>query len=133
MIFDLTKQEGVWFDFPGGGKVKLKTLTADDYLKISKEVTENKPFLVDEPGKLPRVLNHEIVDTNKQSILINDTTILAWEGFYDVNEKEIPCTSENKTLLMRLNNPAFRDFVNAKLKALDEAARIAKEDVEKNS
>jgi hypothetical protein len=132
MIVDLQKNEGIWFDLPDGGRVKLRAPSVDDYIRIAKECTVNKPFLHEEPGKIPRVLNHEIPDPDKQARLINDCIILAWEGLLDRNKTEIPCTSENKTALMRLESPLFRDFVKEKLEALGKAAEAAKEEEAKN-
>ncbi|OPX99513.1 MAG: hypothetical protein A4E60_02753 [Syntrophorhabdus sp. PtaB.Bin047] len=133
MIFDLTENIGVWFDFPGGGRVQLKAPTTSDILRIEKETTENKPFLLQEEAKPPRVLNHEIVDVDKRSRLFNDCTILAWEDFFDADKKPIPCTSEMKTVLMRLKDPTFRDFVSEKLKVLGEAEKAKAEEEVKNS
>ena len=133
MIFDITKNIGVWFDFPGGGRVQLRAPSVEDVMRISKESTEIRPFLFEQEGKAPRVLNQEIPDLDKQSRLYNDCAILAWEGFFDANETEIPCTAENKTLLMRLDDPAFRDFVNEKVKALSKATEAEAAEAEKNS
>ena len=130
--FILEKEEGVWFDFPGGGRVQLRAPSLNDYIRISKASVTNKPFLHEENGKPPRIFNHEIPDVEKQSHLFNDCIILAWEGFFDKNEKEIPCTPENKTLLMRLDDSIFRDFVNEKTEALIEANRIKEETLKKN-
>jgi hypothetical protein len=128
-VFDLEESVGVWFDFPGGGRVQLKSPSPSDMMRMRKASVELKPFLMNEKGDMPRVLNQEIMDIDKYSMLHADCSILAWEGFYDKNEKEIPCTIENKTFLMRMNNSTFRDFVNEKIKALDEA-QMSKAEIE---
>lgn len=132
-IFDLGESQGIWFDFPGGGRLQLKAPSVEDYIRITKAATTVKPFLHEQDGKTPRVLNQEILDQDQFTHLLNDTVIVAWEGFFDKNEKEIPCTAEMKTILMRMDNPAFRDFVSEKLKALDEAGKVRQEELEKNS
>jgi len=126
MIFDLKKKEGVKFDFPGGGWVELKTPTIDDYLRIRKECVENKPFAYEKEGRPLQILNHEIVDNIKQAYMLNDCSIVNWGDFFDKNKTEIPCNAENKNLLMRMDDPTFRDFVNEKLKALIETEQVKK-------
>jgi len=132
MIFDLEKKKAVRFEFPGGGWVELKAPTVDDFVRINKATTEYRPFLHEAGGRTPRVLTQEIPDTDKQAFLYNDCAIVAWGDFFDRNGKEIPCTPENKTVLMRLEDPTFRDFVTEKLKALGEAEKTAQEETEKN-
>lgn len=133
-VFELDESQGVWFDYPTGGRVQLKAPTTEDYVRIRKESTDNKPFLHQEEGKVPVVLNHEIPDNDLSAKLLNDCTILAWEGFYSDTEKTkaIECTLENKTKLMRLEDSTFRDFVTEKLKALVEARKARNEEVRKN-
>jgi hypothetical protein len=133
-VFNLSKKQGVWFDYPGGGRIQLRAADPDDFIRINKESTENRPFLHEAEGQPPRVFNHEILDQDKLSRLFNDCTILAWEGFEDENGQVIPCTPEKKTELMRYkDDPTFRNFVNAKLTALDEAEKTKREQAEKNS
>lgn len=134
MVFDLdsVKPKAVWFDFPGGGRVQLRTMSVDETMSAMKMTTENKPFLYQEEGRVPVVMNHEIPDLDARSRLSNDICIVSWEGFFDADEKEIPCTSEMKTVLMRLPDPTFRNFVNEQLKKLGEAAEAQKEAERKN-
>jgi hypothetical protein len=133
MKLDIAVNEGVWFDCPGGGKVQLRSLSLSDVFRIEKESTENRPFLYQEEGKPPRVMNHEITDTDKRARLINDSTIVAWEGIVDANDNPIPCNAETKTALMRLPDSTFRDFIAEKLTLLDEATKGKGEEDIKNS
>ncbi|MEN6464446.1 MAG: hypothetical protein ABFD62_04615 [Syntrophaceae bacterium] len=133
MVFDFEESVGVWFDYPGGGRIQLRLPTVDDYVRIDKESNENRPYLHEAKDKPPVVLNHRIPDPDKAARLLNDCTIIAWEDFLDKNGKPIPCNIDAKNALMRMKDPAFRDFVNAKLKALDEAGKAAAEEAEKNS
>ena len=131
-VFDLEKTEGVWFDYPGGGRIKLKAATPSDMYRIHKTTTEFKPFLFEKEGQFPKVLNQEIPDPDKHMKAFNDICIMDWEEFVDKNGKDIPCTLEMKTELMRLNDPEFRDFVAEKLKLLD-AAETGKQEGEKKT
>lgn len=133
MIFDIEKKDnGVQFDFPGGGWIKLRKPSVDDFMRVRRACTENKPFLVEKEGQVPRVFNHEVINEEKMAGMMNDCTIMSWGDFYDKNGKEIPCTPENKTMLMRLDDPTFRDFVNEKLKALSKAGEQAKKEADEN-
>jgi hypothetical protein len=133
-VFTIEKSEGVWFDYPGGGRVKLRVPTTEDFFRIHKESVENRPYLHEEEGKPPRVLNYEVPDNDKAARLTNDCTIIEWENFFfdEAKKKPIPCTPENKTALMRMTDPSFRDFVNDKVKALDEAQQAKVEAETKN-
>lgn len=138
MIFDLSDKQAVWFDLPDGGRIQLKSPSVSDVLRIEKQSTENRPYLhapLNDKGERlpPRILNHEVPDLDKRARLYNDCTIIAWEGIVDANGKIIPCTPEMKTALMRLKDTAFRDFVNEKLKLLDEASKDKAEEEVKNS
>jgi len=57
--------------------------------------------------------------------------IISWENFYDSKEKEIPCTKENKVLLMT-RSPQFAKFIADSLETLgkDEIEQTAV--IEKN-
>ena len=134
MIFDISEDNPpVWFDFPGGGRVQLKAGTIEDSVQLRKKVVTFVPFLVEGgEGKPPRVLNQEIIDEDKMARLSLDAAIVDWEGFEDAQGNPIPCTAENKVTLMRMKNPVFRDFVNAKFRELEEAAETARGDRLKN-
>lgn len=138
MAFKIKKNPGIWFEYPEGGRVQLRTSDIDDYLRINQACTTNEPFVYekkdDKGNPLPPViLNHEITDRIKQSFMINDCQIVAWEKLpKDEDGNDIPCTPENKSLLMRLEDSTFRDFVSEKLKALEEAIKAKKEVEVKN-
>jgi hypothetical protein len=138
--FDIEEKPGKWFKMPGGGRVQLRTLTSNDWKAIRKVSVKHEPFVHEidlelpnkEIKKIPTVLDHEIIDQALQSEMVNDLSIVDWEGLFDKNKKPIPCNYDTKTLLMSLKDPSFRDFVNTKMKVLQEAeAKEAKEN-EKN-
>lgn len=129
MIFDLEDIPGVWFDFPGGGKVQLRNPSPADIMSARKECVTREAYWKE---GMPAPMTHEIVDQDRFSTILNDLSIVAWEGFFDKQKRPIPCTAENKTALMRMKSPVFRDFVNEKLKALDEAEVEKAKVLEKN-
>ena len=131
-VFNLEDNQGVWFDYPSGGRVKIKVPNFHENMEIEKQTTEIKPYIHEEKGKPPKLFNQEIPDLEKRIFLFNDCRIVAWEGFQDKNGKEIPCTAEYKNKLMLLRDMTFRDFVEEKFATLTEAISIATELSEKN-
>ena len=63
-------------------------------------------------------------DDDLQNRLFWDAVIVAWENLQDGKGREIPCTAENKTLLM-LTQPVFSKFIGECVEVLtkDDAAR----------
>jgi hypothetical protein len=86
---------GTWFDFKDGGRVCLRVCAGGDLRTIRKQTVTIKKEWKD--GK--RVIDED-VNTDLQNELIWDFCIVDWEKFFDVEKKPIPCTKENKLLLM---------------------------------
>lgn len=124
-VFDLEEREATWFDMEGGGRVRLKTLTSEGWRAIRgrsvKVVSEYQKL----EGKWER-FEVSKVDDDLQNNLFWDAVIVAWENLFDGKGREIPCTPENKTLLM-LTQPKFSRFIGECVEALtrDESARLA--------
>ena len=59
--------------------------------------------------------------------------IIAWEGLFDKNGMELPCTKEMKVKLMLLKDPTFRDFYIEQMKGMDKADADQEKVAEKNS
>ena len=132
MIFDLEEKPGTRFDMEGGGWVELRALTAEDWAKITKATVTIRPFAhKDENGKYI-VLNGEVVNSELQAEMINDLSIVAWGDLLDGKEKPIPCNKKMKTVLMRMKDPRFRNFVNEKLPILNGIQKERQEEAEKN-
>lgn len=129
-VFDIEDKPGVWFDMDGGGRVKLKNIGIDEYLDILDKTTKKVPFVKEVDGK-QRVFTYEEENERLRAILANDVAIQDWENLLDKNGKPIPCTKENKTLLM-IKSSVFRDFCNEKLKILAEAEAEHEKAAEKN-
>ncbi len=133
MIFDLEeKDDGVWFDLPEGGRIKLRTISPKDYFEIKKVTTKRGEPIVTKVDGIARLFEREILDRDKEVEMIRDKTIVDWEGVFDKNNKPIPVTLEWKTALMLMKDNSFRDFVTEKLKELMEAETNKKEETEKN-
>jgi hypothetical protein len=125
-VLDIEEKAGVWFDMEGGGRVQLRALSAEDWRKIRKATVAVKPFVHEYEVKINgvavkkfEVLNQEVIDPDLQIIMTNDMSIVGWENLFDKNENPIPCTAENKSRLMYLKDPTFRDFVNEKISILN--------------
>jgi len=134
-FFKKKRSDGVWFDYPAGGRVKLCLPSVDDYVRVKSECTEHRPFVWEQEGKNPKVLDHEVTDENKSMRMINDISIKDWEDFFydEAKEDPIPCNIDTKNDLMRDEDPTFREFVKGKMELLEKAAKEEREKREKNS
>jgi len=122
-VFDLEAKPGVWFDMDGGGRVQLKTLAAEEWKTIRAKSVKTVPEYQKLDGKWER-FEVEKKDDDLQNELFWDAVIVAWENLLDGKGQEIPCTAENKTLLM-LTQPRFSKFIGECVDTLtkDESAR----------
>ena len=130
-VLNLEEKTGVWFDMDGGGRVQLRTLSYDALKKISKQSTRKKVDFKKVEGT-PGRFEYEEVNEDLQNELFWDYCIVGWENLFDSKEKEIPCTKENKTLLMS-RSALFAKFIADSLKTLAEDEELQAEVAEKNS
>jgi hypothetical protein len=129
-VFDLDEKPGSWFEMEGGGRIQLKPLSAPAW----KAIRAKSVKLVSEYQKLDGKWERfevEKKDDDLQNTLFWDAVIISWSGLFDGKGNEIPCTAENKALLM-LTQPKFSRFIGECIEALnkDESARA--EALEKN-
>lgn len=129
-VFDIEENQGTWFDLEAGGRIKLKTLTIEDFKKIEKQTTKKSVEYKRVDGKAERFVCDD-VNEDLRNELTWDTCIMEWENFYDKNEKPIPCTRENKILLMN-RSMKFLEFVNQCLEQLRNDEKTQTEAEEKN-
>ena len=102
-IYDVGEQIGAWFDLPGGGRLKLRTIAPEDWREIRMAtVTKGPPEYVKLDGKYQR-FQEEIENKDLQTEMIWDRTILDWEGILDRNGNPIPCTYEWKVRLLLIS------------------------------
>lgn len=122
-IFDLEAKPATWFDMDGGGRVQLRTLTAEGWKAIRAQSEKVVPEYRKLDGKWERFVVDK-KDDDLQNKLFWDAVIVAWENLFDGKRQEIPCTADNKTLLM-LTQPRFSRFIGECLDILtrDETAR----------
>lgn len=129
-VFDLDERQGVWFDMEGGGRVQLRSLSSDDLKEIRKKTVKKNVDFKRLDGKAER-FEFEEVNEDLQNELFWDHVIIAWENFIDKNGKPIPCTKENKMLLLS-RSLKFARFLNEALTTLNESELQAMKDMEKN-
>ena len=122
-VFDLEDKPGVWFDMDGGGRVQLKPLATEEWKAIRAQSVKTVSEYQKLDGKWER-FEVEKKDDDLQNRLFWDAVIVAWDNLFDGNGNEIPCTPENKTVLM-LTQPKFSRFIGECVEALtkDETAR----------
>ena len=95
-----------WFDHPHtDGRICLRVASATDLERIRKKTIKKRVEY-----KRGQRFEVEHVDEELQTALTWQWCIVDWEGLYDYNHDEIPCTDENKVLLM-LNSPPFSKWV----------------------
>lgn len=130
MIFDLEEKPGSWFPMEGGGRVQLRALSPENWREIRKQTVTKVPDYAKLDGKWER-FEAEKVDEDLQNELFWDKLIVSWEGLLDAKGREIPCTKENKALLM-LTQTVFSRFIAGCIDALTKDDKARAEASEKN-
>jgi len=118
-VFDISGEApGAWFDFDGGGRVHLRSMSADRLKAIRKQTVKVRVEYKRIEGRAERF---EVDETNNEleNALFWDYVIQGWENFFDSKGAEIPCTAEMKLLLLD-RSAKFNAFVAEKLKFLAE-------------
>lgn len=117
-----------WFDHPTeNGRIQVRALSVEELQKINKKTTRTK--IEYRRGQRFEV---EIVDQEENQNLTWDYCITDWENILDQDENPMPCTLENKKLLMR-KAPKFAGWVTDCLNQLGEDNSQRQEEAEKNS
>lgn len=130
-VLNLEEKDGAWFEMDGGGRVELRTLSYDALKTINKKSIRKKVDFKKVEGT-PGRFEYEEVNEDLQNELFWDHCIVAWENLFDAKEKEIPCTTENKVLLMS-RSAQFSKFVSDSLQTLSEDEVDQDKVIEKNS
>ena len=122
VVFNLAElNPGVTFDFEGSGKITLRVCAGDDFRNIRKQTSKKKVEY-----KNGQRFQVETIDEDLENQLLWDFCIIGWENFFDASGSPIPCTKENKTLLMG-KSIKFSRFV---LDCLNKIAEIETEQAE---
>jgi len=113
-------------DKPEEGSVTLRLCNGQALTDIRKQTVKKR-------YEYKRGARMEVEDFNDElhSELLWDYAIVDWSGVEDEKGKPIPCTRENKALLMR-GSPVFSRLVGNYLDRLGEEEAAHAEAVEKN-
>ena len=86
---------GAWFDLPGGGRVRVRVAPPAILKQIQSKTTKKKV-------EYRRGGRFEIVETDdeKADRLLWDYIVVDWQGIEDDSGNAVPCTLDNKVLLM---------------------------------
>ena len=129
-VFDLAGEVGKWFELEDGGRICLKNMTADDLKEIRKQTVKKRVDFKKVDGT-PGRFEYEEVDRDLENVLFWEKVIVDWENFFDAKKKPIPCTKENKLLLMGRSQKFIR-IVTDFLKVLTDHDAEQAERAEKN-
>ena len=114
--------EGVWYDYPGGGKFKIRPLLPKDFIEL-REQTRRKVAIKGISG------NQEIVDDydeGKLNLLLFRYMIEEWK------EVEVEGSPDDARDVM-FNNTGLRDWIADRSRELGLKVSEAFEDESKNS
>ncbi|MFQ5645900.1 MAG: hypothetical protein ACE5GM_03135 [bacterium] len=112
----------VWFDFLEKSKIKLRYLSPKKLREIRREAVRRE-------FREGRV--EETVDEERFLERLTEEVILDWEGFLDDRGRPIPCTADNKRMLME-NWGEFSLFIQNVSVNLEEYRRAKREGERKN-
>lgn len=134
LFFD-ESNPGTWFSYTNDKqeeewKICLRICTMEELERIRKETVKKKVAFKKVEGTPHRFVWEE-VDEKAQSQMIWDYCISAWEGVYNKNGEDIPCTAENKLMLMQ-KSQVFAKFVTECMKQLNKEEEEQKTEAEKN-
>jgi hypothetical protein len=97
-VFELD-ESGKWFDVDGGGRIQVRSMTFEKNKEIAK-ATRKKRVDFKKVDGTPARFESEEVNEDLANRLFWDFVIVAWENFLDSKGNEIPCTTDNKLLLI---------------------------------
>ncbi|MDD5532389.1 MAG: hypothetical protein PHC52_06325 [Syntrophales bacterium] len=129
-VFDLEQKAGTWFEMDGGGRIQIHVLTPEEFKEVRRQTVKKKVDFKKVDGT-PARLPYEEVNEDLQNELFWDACIVAWENLFDGKGKEIPCTKENKVLLM-MRSQTFARFVAESIETLTKDQAQQAEQAEKN-
>ncbi len=125
---DFDEINAKWFEMESGGRLQLKNPTMTDWKRIRK-LTHHKKVEFKKVDGTPGRFEYEEIDEELQNELFWDCAIVNFENFTNKGVL-IPCTKENKVLLM--TNSKFANFFAESFKALVEDEVKREEISEKN-
>ncbi len=135
MFIDL-ENEGQWFQFgeDGDAAVCLRLCPLDVLKEIDKKTAiEKVEYRINEKTRqMERIVYSHTKDPDLRNELYWDYIIVDFRGIRNKKTgEEIPCTKENKILLMG-RSPQFARFVVDKIEEMAEVVAVKNEEVRKN-
>ena len=132
MKFDLNElNPGAFFSFDeyegeDGGGVTIRLANGKTLDEINKACIKKKV-------EFRRGQRHEVIIDNDElrSKMLWEYVIIDWKGLYDQDGKEIPCTKENKVMLMQ-GSVKFSSFIGNCVEKLTEETEAYEGNLEKN-
>ena len=126
---------GTWFDMEGGGRLCVRVCAGEDYRNIrSQSFKRIKEIKSNKTTRAMEVLRYD-EEIDPTGALFNellwDFCIVDWEKFFDKDMNPIPCTKENKILLMN-KSIKFSKFFADCIAKLTEVTEDEKEEETKN-
>jgi hypothetical protein len=125
---DFDEISAKWFEMEGGGRLQLRIPSIADWKLIRKQTVRKKVEFKKVDGT-PGRFEFEEINEDLQNDLFWDVAIVNFENFTNKGIL-IPCTKENKILLM--TNSKFAKFFSESFKTLTEDEAIQAEASEKN-
>lgn len=131
IVFDLADggknlNPGVWFDLKDGARVCVRTCAGDDLRSI-----EAKTVMKKTEYRGGQRYEYEQVNPDLRNELLWDFVIVDWSGMVDAEGEAIPCTKENKILLMG-KSIRFAGYVADCLDKLSTDRELLERESEKN-
>ena len=136
MPFDISNlNPSARFYYPGTKKaewIELRNISMSDIRQMRKKTVDKKIeyYRPDNSNERPFRYEIENIDEDELFSLMWDYQIVNWK-IIDPNGKEIPCTIENKLLMIGKSNE-FAEWVMKCLKQLSKDDAKSKKDSEKN-
>lgn len=134
MEFDVTNlNPGTWFPLgkdEKDGRICLRICDAESLRQIRKQTVKKKVEFKKVEGKPERFESADVND-DLQEELIWDYCIIDWEGILDKDKNPIPCTRENKIMLMN-KSVTFAKIVSEGLSAIRDQIEEGESASEKN-
>jgi len=122
-----TMGEGVWVEWKDGVRVKLRPLATSKTVELRKAATKKTFEFLNGRRNVVEETDDEQFNDLLQEHLIED-----WDGFYDQNDKPVPCNAETKKAILDYFHE-FRLFAVTAGQELEQYRQAAKEEAEKNS
>ena len=114
-----------------GGHVILRILSGAKLDAITNQCRQKRVEVKGSPPTRFEYLDFKKGGEDKEFELTWDYCLMSWQKVVDEDGKDIPCTPENKAILMR-ESPMFSSFVMDCVRKVNIANKVQVEDLEGN-